>query len=411
MKICKCTQGRLLLTVFVVLCLSLCAAGAFAQEHWSQPQPITEIIGDFNTAAPFISSDGKSLYFRSDQNHMNVQTRFYAATRPQAHGPFTSVMELAVLNDANSYSIPQPDGRILFKAPATPIGYVWVSADNLRMYYTTTLMLSGGVVCTERQNETVPWRRGSRIVLGSSSQWPVKNIGMYGRISLTQDELVITVASGSGTKTSLPAMELQYGTRNNISENFDSAMAIDGLDSLASESDPFIMPDGLAIYFVSNRGNEGYRIFKAVRAGREEAFGNVQLVDDLVLPECNLRCPALSTDGTAIYFEVQKTINGQMTKSDIYYSEVIKEPTVLARHLIEHAMIEKDKVSDSLAQAQEFEREAMRNLEIALKDAKGIARKNLFKAKIHLAISIVRQKIADREILESLDELEKAMDF
>jgi hypothetical protein len=53
----------------------------------------------------------------------------------------------------------------------------------------------------------------------------------------------------------------------------------------------------------------------------------------------------------------------------------------------------------------------MENLEIVLKGTKGIARKSLLKAKIHLAISMVREKIADREIRESLGDLEKAMDF
>jgi hypothetical protein len=382
-----------------------------AQEHWSVPQPVVEIVGDFNTAAPFLSSDGKSLYFRSDQIRQKVATRFYVATRLQPQGQFTAVIELAVLNDANvSIGTPRPDGLVPWKAPSTPIDCLWISNDDLRMYYTESGLSRGGVVYTERQSVTDPWRRGSRKVLGNRDRW---SLGMiYGRISLTQDELFIAATSSGGLapKGSPPHYELQYATRSNISENFNALIRIEGFNSLAPEGDPFIMPDGLSIYFVSTKDSEGYKIFKAVRANRNEGFGNVQLVDDLDIPECNLRCPALSADGTVIYFEVQRPISDRVTKSDIYYSEIIKEPAALARHLVEHAIIEKEAAGEALTLAQAFEHEAIRNLEIAQKDTNGISRKSLLKAKILLGISLVRDKIADEAIQKSLDDLEKLLD-
>jgi hypothetical protein len=404
----------------VILVAALMSSSGLAGQHWSVPRPVAEIVGDFNTAAPFLSFDGKSLYFRSDQPGAKARTRFYAAGRAEAQGPFTSITELIALNDANSgSSVLQPNGSYLVRAPASPIYSVWVSSDNLRMYYTVSGSLTGGVVCTERTSVDEPWRRGARTVLGSTSPgWygtalPVKySLYGYGKISLTEDELFIAAMLNGSVllkrppASSVSTAELQYGVRNTLGENFGAPMAIEGVDSLAGEGEPFIMPDGLVIYFASCRDNEGYKIFKAVRVSKAEAFGNVEVVSDLNLAGCNLRSPALSADGSVIYFEVQRG-----TKSDIYYSEALRQPAVLAKHLIEHAAIEKDKAGEAIAQARVFEREAAANLEIAQKDASGKYRNSLLKARILLGISMVRDKVADESIQKSLDELEEALKF
>jgi hypothetical protein len=387
-----------------------------AGEHWSVPQPVSEIVGDFNTASPYLSFDGKSLYFRSDQNRQNVSSRFYVATRPQAYGRFLTITELAALNDANGYSIQQPNGSYLIKSPSTPLGNVWVSRDNLRMYYTQldTFRVGSGVVLTSRATISDPWLRSSKTVLGgiSSTEWPpLYSASSYSRISLTEDELCIAVMPNSTIVKSRPGettlvSELQQAFRDHLGVNFGTAAVIAGISSPAPEADPFIMADGLTLYFVSNKDYAGYKIYKATRLNRSEAFGCVELVDDLMVDGCDLRCPAVSADGNSIYFAVQ--YGG---KSDIYYSEVIRQPEALAKHLIEHARMEKDNAGSALEQAMAFEREAMRNLEIARKNASGKYGRSLLKAKILVAISLVRDNIADQSIQKSFDELEEAMDF
>lgn len=393
-------------------CSLMCMAG----EHWSVPRPVSEIVGDFNTASPYLSFDGKSLYFRSDQNRQNVSSRFYVATRPQAYGSFLTIAELTALNDANGYSILQPNGSYLVKTPSTPLGNVWVSRDNLRMYYTTSdsLHIGSGVVLTQRATVDDPWLRSSKIILGGTSSTgrpPFYSSFSYNRISLTEDELCIAAMPSGGILKLRPGetalmSELQQAFRNSLVENFGAAAAIAGISSPAPEGDPFIMSDGLTIYFVSNKDYAGYKIYKAIRPGRTEAFGNIELIEDLNMDSCDLHCPAVSADGNSIYFEVQRG-----GKSDIYYSEVLRHPEALAKHLIEHALIEKDNAHNTLLQALAFEREAMKNLEIVKKNAHGKYGQSLLKAKILVGIAMVRDKIADEAIQKSLDELEDAMDF
>jgi len=100
--------------VFAVMgLLAMCGS---ASATWTTPVPVTELNGGYLQITPFLSADGKSLYFsRADGPTSENKESIYKATRQNLSDPFTSINK--VLSDD-------------FHA-ASP----WVSADGLRMYY------------------------------------------------------------------------------------------------------------------------------------------------------------------------------------------------------------------------------------------------------------------------------------
>ncbi|OHB53984.1 MAG: hypothetical protein A2Y07_03725 [Planctomycetes bacterium GWF2_50_10] len=398
---------------FLTVCLSLITP-LYAQDHWSAPQPLTDIAGDFNTAAPFLSYDGKSLYFRSDQNRQNVSSRFYVATRPQPDGSFSTVTELTQLNDANSYSITQPNGSIIYKTPSFPIGYIWVSPDNLLLYYTE--LAKSSIYCVSRVDQDQPWKRtGQRIYPNPNFYY----LSTFGRFSFTGDELLMAIASNSARypkplikelipKSPLYTDEIAFTARITVADIFGPVSNAPTLNSRSIDTDPFLISDGLTIYFASDRDANNFNIFKASRPTRTDQFSYPERITDLEIPGFDLRCPCLSSDGKTIYFEAQQT-SGTATKCDIYYSRLLEEPVSLASHLMAHAAIEKDKASAALANAQDYEHQAMINLNTALNTpAYRPSFKSLLKTRILLSLSILRDKTADETLQKAITDLEKA---
>ncbi len=379
-----------------------------AGNHWTEPRLVTEISGDFNTISPFLSFDGKSLYFGADKYHRDTYL-FYVATRPQSDGPFVSVVELSQLNDANAYSFIRPDGRVVYRGPSSPITNVWVSADNLRIYYTTSYDIrSTTVYCSERTDISQAWGRSNRAVYTDSNYYKFKR-GRCG-FSLTTDELslVFTMLRDSRAPSSDAIFTVQ---RESIDENFGSPYLLDDVNSEFADLDPFIMPNGLTIYFVS-AGNNGFKIFRADRPTKADPFANMEMISDIGVPGCDLRCPALSADGNTIYFEVQKNIDGRQVSSKIYYSRLIQDPAELAKHLIKHAVLEKENAANALSAAMEFERQAIQELQqIKYDHHRNVFQKRLLRAKVFLTTAMFKQWLAEEAIEKSLEDLDKAMAF
>jgi hypothetical protein len=402
----------------VVFFFVLTLAGAYCQsqvlgsQHWTAPARVTELIADSNTGAPFLSFDGKTLYFKSDLKEPNLASqRFYMATRPDASGAFTQITELTELNDAESWCIQMPDGRTLCRFAPAPIAYVWVSADNLRMYYTVSELGNTGIICAVRNNENEVWRRGGTNVFDE--------LGI-GRPSLTGDELefvgdsarMISPIKRPPTWPRSISGDLLTSQRGGISDSFDTGQMLTELDSSRTEKEPFISYEGLSIYFSSDRDGSDFRISKAIRTDGQIAFENIQELDDLAIGGADIGCPSLSADEKTIYFEVRHKSGGQAGRTDIFYSQRIEEPAKLARHLIEHAANEKGAACNALAKAQAFELEAMENLKAAEQLHGGkIENRDIFRARILLGIAILKDKAADRALQESLDALEKVIEF
>jgi len=87
--------------------------------------------------------------------------------------------------------------------------------------------------------------------------------------SLTADLLEIFFQRGADIYTS---------KRASVADAWPDATLVAELDSPALNVSPFVMPDGLTIYFGSERGGTGMDIYRSTRTGRADAWGAPLLV-------------------------------------------------------------------------------------------------------------------------------------
>ena len=264
---------------------SLCG---FALGDWTEPAPVIEVNTQYTERTPFISSDGLSLYFARGNTSGYYYFRIFEATRQEPSGPFTSVNE--VLSSVNQHVF----------AP-------WVSPDNLRMYYFAQSENPAlwQLKVSERASVNDTWPQGSDIS-------ELNQLGKVYKPGLTADELTIVftsydIAGGQG------GYDIWMATRPDMNSPFENVTNLSEINTASNDGNPYISPDGLALYFHSDR-NGSTQLFKATRAFLNEPFGNVEHLSFFDTPGGSSVSPSLSSDGMALYFI------RALTGSDIYVS-------------------------------------------------------------------------------------------
>ena len=102
----------------ILLSLFFAFFPAFTFSDGSEPELLVELNTNYTDKAPFLSSDGLTLYFARASGPGWSYARLYQATRLKAHDSFNSIEEITALNSSTD-QISRP----------------WVSPDNLRLYY------------------------------------------------------------------------------------------------------------------------------------------------------------------------------------------------------------------------------------------------------------------------------------
>jgi hypothetical protein len=276
---------------WVVVC-AISALHTVARAQWTEPEPVTEINTEYRDKAPFLSFDGLTLYFDRASTNTFHYTRIYKATRSEPYGPFTAVEEISTLNQAGVH-----------------VSYAWVSPNNLRMYY----YINDGrwkLKFTERPSASDPWLPGVNIS-------ELNALGGVANPSLSEDELTIVFA-GYNLPGGQGDFDIWTATRPDIGSPFGNVTNLVGINSSASDGHPCIAPDGLTVYFTSQRSGN-FQIFKAVRESLDGSFGAPEHLSFLDTPGGHSRYPCLSSDGTTFYF----TRNLPSQKSDIWVSYLI----------------------------------------------------------------------------------------
>ncbi len=110
--------------------------------------------------------------------------------------------------------------------------------------------------------------------------------------SLSSDELTIVF-----NNPNVGGWDMYIATRPNINSSFGNIRSLNEINTAGFECRPFLSPDALSIYW-SNRS----QIFEAIRSSLNDPFGNVQYLSALDMPGRYDDHPAISSDGTAIYF-------------------------------------------------------------------------------------------------------------
>jgi hypothetical protein len=170
------------------------------------------------------------------------------------------------------------------------------------MYYKHELPSRWYLKRSERSSVTQPWPDGSSVA----------EINAYGDPSqpcLTPDELII-VLTCHNMSGGMGGYDLWMATRESVDSPFGSPVNLTELNSASFEGGPSISPDGLVIYFNSDREGASY-MYKATRESLDEPFGAPVRLDEIGAPCAN---PTVSIDGRVMYFS---------RNSDIYVTYLL----------------------------------------------------------------------------------------
>ncbi len=279
--------GKLL---FTILFMTISSVSVFSA--WTEPEPVFEVNSDFEEWSPFLSFDGLTLYF-AQLSADGRNGRIFEATLDESVGFFTNARE--VPGDLNS----------LYGLVMCP----WVSPDNLRMYYYTQQTGIGwNLMISKRSTINSPWPAGTEIS-------ELNALGQYLTApKLTEDELMIFFQIPDR-----PGGDHDIWTASRTDRNlpFENVRNLSEINTTFIEAHPYISPDGLELYFVSNRN--GYELtYKATRTSRDLPFSNVEHVSFLDNGDECSTFPFITSDGKTFYFV--RYLPSNPSTRDIYVS-------------------------------------------------------------------------------------------
>jgi Tol biopolymer transport system component len=261
------------------------AAACFSQ--FSMPQNLgTGVNSASSEQHPVISPNGLSLYFASDRPGGQGSNDIYVAQRPTLTSAWGAAQNLgATVNSASGESPGSisPDGREMFIISNRPGG-------------------SGGV------DIWVMTRTDPNNDFGWSA--PV-NIGSVVNTTFADQNPNYFVDPASGTGTLYFASDRSSGTADvkdffqstrNPDGTFNAPTIINELNSPGDEVRTAISRDGLEIFFSSRRAGANTNIFVSTRASVSSPWNPPVLIANLNVEGSGSTQPALSSDGTVLYF-------------------------------------------------------------------------------------------------------------
>jgi hypothetical protein len=364
-------------TIFVVAVLLALCRPTLAE--WTEPVPVTEVNTEYADWTPFLSFDGLTLYFARVRTDTFYYGRIFEATRQQPFGPFTSVNEV-------------------LKSSYQHVFAPWVSPDNLRMYYFAQKDSPSlwQLKFSERASVNDPWPQGTNIS-------ELNQLGKVYKPALTADELIIVfnsydIAGGQG------GYDIWMATRPDRYSPFGAVRNLAEINTASNDGDPFISPDGLMLYFQSNRNGFG-QLFRATRQSLSEPLGNVEHLSIFDTPGGHSGHPCISSDGSTLYFIRQ--IGDDKSTGDIYVSYWIVDPYDVAVTGIEDAIAEKLEALEKVNAAIEKEWAACDTLEELLEigDYGDLSKGDIVTAMQQIQSSIQYQELSKKTLQKSIEKL------
>lgn len=264
----------MVLVFCAVLVLSWSQIPVCHARYWTEPVPLVEVNSESHDKSPFLSFDGLTLYFSVEPGW--GFTHIYQAERLSPTAPFDMIREISTLNYASGH-----------------VDYPWVSPDNLRMYYYRTEVGGKRLRVTERSPGRSYWPAGRGIA-------ELNRLGDVANPTLTQDERII-VFSGNALVGGKGQWDLWMANRPDRDAPFTNVRNLDTVNSGASDMHPYITPDGLTLYFGSNR-NDTFQLFRAARMSLDSPFGSPEHLVMFDTPDGDSYHARLAADGKTFLF-------------------------------------------------------------------------------------------------------------
>jgi Tol biopolymer transport system component len=206
-------------------------------DAWGPPVHVPELSSTARDIHPHISRDGLAILITSRRpSNFDI----YVATRPTTADPWSIPTSVVELSDAAA-----DDVSAGFGSPLQAV----LSSTRVP----TTMGTLYDLYATVRVSATTPWATPQPVVELNTTY--VEN-GAY----LDADGTFI--AFYSDRPGGLGYFDIFSASRADASAPFDPPMPIDGVNSPADDTDPWLTPDGRTILFSSDRTGE-YEIYEA----------------------------------------------------------------------------------------------------------------------------------------------------
>jgi len=370
--------------LLLLLAIVVLAGSGVVFAEWSEPFYHHELNdGDDTISAtdPFLSDDGLTIYY-SRHRWLEDTYDLAEAYRDTPEGPFTSKRILTELYRGGAQYCP------------------WVSNDQLRLYYSEWVGSECFIMMAERSSTNDPWtyvRTFDEILV--EDFWDTDP-------TLTPDELMMfwSRSGGAGNK------HVWVATRSTIDEPFTNMTELtelyDATDGMVSE--PSILPDVLTIYFSSNHEYPSACIYKATRSSVCEPFGDIQLLE-FCDPNKRESSPYVTPDENVVYYR------GKTTGLWGIYVRYWIGPYDVAVGNIEEAIADKTEAIEVVNIAIDKEMTALEALQELTASGEyeklGLRRRDIFRARIRIMLSMLRQRRARAELRRGIRELERALEL
>ncbi len=282
-------------------------AGAQQFSEWSAPVNLGPTVNSAsNDAGSFISKDGLSLYFNSNRPGGFGGLDIYVSQRASVDDPWGSPQNLGpIINSSSDDQTPTVslDGHRLYFASSRPGGF-----GALDIY----------VARRRDKGNDFGWEAPVNLGAGVNTSLPE-----LGPAPFEDDETgTITLYF---SRDAIGARDIWASTLG-ADESFGRAVLVAELSSPFDDARPAIRRDGLEIFFDSNRpGSVGLLdIWVSTRASTSDPWSEPVNLGPVVNSAALDARPALSFDGTSLYFHSGRT--GGFGGNDIYVSTREKLP-------------------------------------------------------------------------------------
>ncbi len=263
---------------------------------WQAPQLVEGINSTANDLAPELSKDGLSLYFASNRPLGLGANDLYVAQRASVDDPWGAPVNLTKLNSAFGDAGPH------------------LTRDGHYLYFTSARLTGGlgnDIFVTWRADVHDDFAWGEPVNIGAPINTAESELGpsSWGR--------EFYFWRGPPTPTSIPGDIYLSEMRG---DSFGEPTLVAALNSTSHDEKPAIRFDGREILLSSDRlgGVGGIDLWGAMRQGNGRDWTTPMPLGPVVNSTANDRRPALSADGTMLFFDSARP--GGPGLIDIYMS-------------------------------------------------------------------------------------------
>ena len=274
--------------------------------EWTPPVNVGPILNSSaDDAEPFLSEDGRTIYFRSIRSGGVGRSDIWTASRSRPGQPWSTPV-----NMGPGFNSPVVDGR-----PTT-------TSNGLELYIHSARPGSLGgsdIYVSKRRSTSDPW--GELQNLGS----PINTDHEENSALVSADGLtLIFVTDRPGVAGTVDSL---MSTRPSVNDPWSPPINMRSVNASGSGGAATLSADQLVLVCSSSLGGSGGRdLVMLTRTSIDEQFGNPVNLGPLLNSEADDGAPFLSSDGSELWFSSRRP--GGLGGNDLYMTRRVRKNTI-----------------------------------------------------------------------------------